>query len=55
MPKEEKQNSYSKSVRRQKVTSAMLFSNTPKKSLERLGLSKKESSVQLKKHIKSLK
>lgn len=46
---------YSKSLKTQKVTNAVLFSNTPKKSLERQGLSKKEASAQFKKHINSVK
>ena len=49
------QYSNSNSLKKQKVTNIILFSNTPKKSLKEEGLSKKNANIQFKKHLNSVK
>lgn len=52
MPK--KNDEYSKSLKKQKITNILLFSNTPKKSLKAEGLSTKQADAAFKKHLKTI-
>jgi hypothetical protein len=50
-----KRSEYSTSLKKQKVTNTVLFSNTPKKTLKTQGLSAKNANTQFKKHLNSVR